>query len=109
MLKKRANARRYSVIALMAAAILCVIPGCDAGEEPIDVVYDCGEISLRVTFGEDLALVRTGEEEHTLPIAISASGARYSNGVVEFWEHQGTARFTTPTAEYDACRPVVVE
>ena len=27
----------------------------------------------------------------TLPAAISASGARYSNGTLTFWEHQGTA------------------
>ena len=29
----------------------------------------------------------------TLPTAVSASGARYSNGKETFWEHQGTGRF----------------
>lgn len=29
----------------------------------------------------------------TLPAAVSASGARYSNGAETFWEHQGTGRF----------------
>ncbi len=29
----------------------------------------------------------------TLPVAVSASGARYGNGTETFWEHQGTGRF----------------
>ena len=29
----------------------------------------------------------------TLPVAVSASGARYSNGKETFWEHQGIGRF----------------
>ncbi len=29
----------------------------------------------------------------TLPAAVSASGARYSNGSETFWEHQGSGRF----------------
>lgn len=29
----------------------------------------------------------------TLPLAMSASGARYSNGKQTFWEHQGVASF----------------
>ncbi len=29
----------------------------------------------------------------TLPVAVSASGARYGNGSETFWEHQGTGRF----------------
>jgi len=29
----------------------------------------------------------------TLPLALSASGARYSNGRETFWEHQGEASF----------------
>ncbi|MDI9569158.1 MAG: cupin domain-containing protein [Pseudomonadota bacterium] len=29
----------------------------------------------------------------TLPAAVSASGARYSNGEETFWEHQGTGRY----------------
>ena len=29
----------------------------------------------------------------TLPIQRSASGARYSDGAITFWDHQGEARF----------------
>ena len=37
----------------------------------------------------DLAI---GDQHVLLPLARSASGARYSNGPVELWEHQGTTR-----------------
>ena len=101
--------RRRNIVmaAILSAAV--VLFGCDAGEEPVEVEYDCGEVTLHVTYGEDVALIRLGEETHTLPIAISASGARYSDGEIELWEHQGTARFTTPTRQYEACRPVAKE
>lgn len=97
---------RRTAMALAGMAMICLVSGCESGEAPVDVVYDCGEVSLRVTYGEDLVVVRTGEEEYSLPIAISASGARFSDGEVEFWEHQGTARFETPTDVYQECVPV---
>jgi hypothetical protein len=33
-----------------------------------------------------------GDEHVLLPLARSASGARYSKGPIELWEHQGTTR-----------------
>lgn len=35
----------------------------------------------------------SGAEAVTLPSAISGSGARYNNGALVFWEHQGTGRY----------------
>lgn len=41
---------------------------------------------------------------HQLPRAISASGTRYSDGTVEFWEHQGTAAVEgVPGPPYQNC------
>jgi len=34
---------------------------------------------------------RPGKKTRILPLAVSASGARYSDGKMTFWEHQGTA------------------
>lgn len=34
---------------------------------------------------------RPGKKTRILPLAVSASGARYSDGTMTFWEHQGTA------------------
>ena len=40
------------------------------------------------------AEVFAGGQVYRLPQAQSGSGARYSNGSVEYWEHQGQATLT---------------
>ena len=45
--------------------------------------------SVRFDGGE--AVIFAGGQVYELPQVQSASGARYSNGAVEFWEHQGEA------------------
>lgn len=42
----------------------------------------------------------------TLPIAMSGSGARYSDGKSTIWEHQGTAQFDVPGASFTDCKAV---
>jgi membrane-bound inhibitor of C-type lysozyme len=39
-----------------------------------------------------------------LPIAMSGSGARYSDGKTTIWEHQGEATFETPGASFTDCK-----
>ena len=39
-----------------------------------------------------------------LPIAISGSGARYSDGKTTIWEHQGTATFETTGVSLQNCK-----
>lgn len=39
-----------------------------------------------------------------LPIAMSGSGARYSDGKTTIWEHQGEATFETPGASFTGCK-----
>lgn len=50
-----------------------------------------GGAAFSVRFSENAAEVFAGGQVYDLPIAVSASGARYSNGTVEYWEHQGRA------------------
>lgn len=42
---------------------------------------------------QSVTVVLAGGRSVTLPAAVSASGARYSNGTETFWEHQGSGRF----------------
>lgn len=49
--------------------------------------------------------VYSGGERYTLPAAVSASGARYTDGNVEFWEHQGQVTVKGLTGgPYENCR-----
>ena len=41
-----------------------------------------------------------------LPPAMSASGARYSNGKTIFWEHDGTARFDSSGISLTDCKAI---
>lgn len=49
-------------------------------------------------------LVGDAADPIPLPLAMSGSGARYSDGAYELWEHQGTARVTLPNGTVlDGC------
>jgi membrane-bound inhibitor of C-type lysozyme len=53
--------------------------------------------SVDLTVGDSAEPVR-------LPVAMSGSGARYSDGAYELWEHQGKARVTLPSGTvHDEC------
>ena len=53
--------------------------------------------SVDLTVGDSAEPVR-------LPVAMSGSGARYTDGAYELWEHQGKARVTLPSGTvYDEC------
>jgi len=68
-----------------------------ARKDPVSVVFLGEGRSASV----ELAL---GDQHVLLPLARSASGARYSNGTVELWEHQGTTRIDW-FGEILRCRP----
>jgi membrane-bound inhibitor of C-type lysozyme len=42
-------------------------------------------------------------QKFQLPIALSGSGARYSDGKTSIWEHHGEATFETPGASFMGC------
>jgi putative lipoprotein len=66
-------------------------------------VFDCGEDEFSVTFRGDTALVAIRDTIFALPQAVSASGARFTDGTSTFWEHQGTADFELPGLTYQSC------
>ena len=63
---------------------------------PPPVYYVCDDGTKIVARFPDsvLAMLTIGEDRYELRAAIAASGVRYVGGDVEFWTHQGTARFT---------------
>lgn len=93
----------------MKARIACAalaLAGCQSGlSRPF--VWDCprGE-SFQVRFDQaGAAVVSARGHEILLQRETSASGARYSNGAIEFWEHQGEATLAgLPDGDLRGCR-----
>lgn len=55
-------------------------------KSPIVARFDCDTLALTATFHDDQVLIEIPEQRaRTLPRAVSASGARYSNGSDTFW------------------------
>src|SRR5690606_19453391 len=68
------------------------------------VVYRCEQnFRFSVRFQHDSAIVHLDGRESALPSAISASGARYSDGEVTYWGRGREALLETPAALYRSC------
>lgn len=64
-----------------------------------------GGAAFSVRFDGDAAEVFAGGQLYNLPVAQSGSGARYSNGAVEYREHQGEATLNGAVGgPYTNCR-----
>jgi membrane-bound inhibitor of C-type lysozyme len=93
------------------AAILssAALSGCGAGsrQAPSEHVFACADGSrVGATYARDRMTLRLPSGMATLPIARSASGARYANDTLEFWEHAGEARISRAgIVVLDHCRP----
>lgn len=82
-------------LALFAIGLAFMVSGCacTCRVKP-EFVFDCGNgRDLKVEYVEnaDAMRIEYSGEVFRLPRAISASGARYSDGRVTFWEKGGTA------------------
>ena len=73
---------------------------------PLQAVYDCeGGRTVQVAYRDDRAIVTAGGERRALPLAISASGARYASGAFEIWDKGGEARVSGfPGGPYNGCK-----
>ena len=61
--------------------------------------------AFRVSFTRNSAQVAVAGRTYNLPHAQAASGARYSNGSVEYWEHAGLVELSgVPGGPYVNCR-----
>lgn len=85
------------------AAILCLLSlfavqsaVAAAQSQPVAVCRSDDGRTLTARFdiaGRSARVTLPDGETLTLPLALSASGARYSNGASTYWEHHGSARF----------------
>lgn len=70
-------------------------------------LYRCSlNIDVAAEYAADTKTVTLYVQGRTfkLPIAMSGSGARYSDGKTTIWEHQGEATFETPGASFTGCK-----
>jgi len=88
---------------LLAALGLIVSAGC---ARPFEHAFRCPDGAvLHARYSADSAILRLPEGTATLPIARSASGARYANDTLEFWEHAGEVRLTRrDSVLHEGCR-----
>lgn len=86
-------------------ALFCAACSARGPETSEPYRIDCDGVAFSVQYGDGIAEVHlpTGRVVR-LPRALSASGARYSDGHVTFWEHQGTVRMELPDTVYVGCR-----
>ncbi len=78
------------ILMVTAIVLLSACGTTQSGGPRVDWRCD-GGAAFSVRFADDRAEVFAGGRIYDLPIAVSASGARYSDGVVEYWEDQGRA------------------
>ena len=95
-----------NAIALFAFVLLaaCATAQAPAGSGRMDWRCDSGRaFSVRIN-GSGEAEVFAGGQNFRLQHVAGASGARYSNGGVEYWERAGSATLTgAPGSPYNNC------
>lgn len=96
--------KKLLILAAALALAACGTTQQRAGGPRTDWRCD-GGAAFSVRFSDSAAEVFAGGRVYTLAIAQSGSGARYSNGTVEYWEHQGEARLNGAAGgPYTNCR-----
>ena len=94
---------------LIALSVLLTLAACatsSAGGPRMDWRCDGGAaFSARIDGGAETAEVFAGGQVYRLPHVQAASGAKYSNGSVEYWEHGGGATLSgAHGGPYNNCR-----
>jgi membrane-bound inhibitor of C-type lysozyme len=82
------------VLWITAGTLTAACCGQDQEEVVVAVYVSSQREHLTARFdiaAKKVTIERPGRKTLTLPLAISASGARYSDGTMTFWEHRGTA------------------
>jgi membrane-bound inhibitor of C-type lysozyme len=96
------------VIFVFAVLVLCIVVfRVWAKRREPEHTFRCADgTDVHATFADDSVRLRLPSGDATLPLAMSASGARYANDSLEFWEHAGEARISVRgTAAFEHCRP----
>jgi membrane-bound inhibitor of C-type lysozyme/uncharacterized membrane protein len=99
--RRRHTAASVALTAMLLAACQSTPPSANAPEVkeappaklPIAARFDCDTLALTATFHDDRVVLELPERSLTLPHVVSASGARYSDGPVTFWNKGREATF----------------
>ncbi len=78
-----------------------------AGEhapEPLEQLWDCGEQEMRTRSVPGLAALHHGQRVFALPQVTAASGTRFSDADVEFWNQGQQARFRIEEQVFQDCQ-----
>lgn len=67
------------------------------------VSYSCNGMTFHANVHEDFALLLLPDERVVLPPAVSASGARYTNGAITYWSQGKEATVEVGGERYDGC------
>ena len=96
----------FKRLRILAVTSLC-LTSCtseNAGQFKTTTTYLCEDQSqIVIKWSEDVASVSFNKKEWLLKSAISASGARYTDGQREIWEHHTTLRWTTADGTVHTC------
>jgi len=96
--------KRFVTISALVLLSACATVGAPAGPR-MDWRCDNGAAFSARIKGEGVAEVFAGGRVYNLPHVEAASGARYSNGAVEYWERGGEAMLNgAPGGPYTNCR-----
>jgi len=91
---------------LAALAVLAALAACSTIHGGPRTDWRCdGGAAFSTRASSRSAEIFAGGQGYTLPSVTSGSGARYSDGAVEYWEHQGEATLTGANGgPYTHCR-----
>ena len=101
MLGRYYNTGCVALTVLLLAACQSTPPSAEAppvkeaesANAPMAARFDCDTLALTATFHDDRVVIELPERSLTLPHVVSASGARYSDGPVTFWNKGREATF----------------
>jgi membrane-bound inhibitor of C-type lysozyme len=87
----------------LPALVILAVAGCVTTPEYAFVCPDGAVLHAR--YPDDSVALHLPRGDVTLPIARSASGARYANDTLEFWEHAGEVRLSIrDSVRREGCR-----
>lgn len=94
---------------MRALIAMAGLVGATVSAHAASAVYRCPlNIDITAAYAADAKSVTLYTQGQTfqLPLAMSGSGARYSDGRTTLWEHQGTATFETPGMSLTGCKAI---
>ncbi|HEY4303657.1 MAG TPA: MliC family protein [Gemmatimonadaceae bacterium] len=98
---------RQLTIVVAAIVVACTFAYRSFSHRAAEHAYACSNgVTVRATFLNNATKLRLPSGSVRLPSVIAASGIRYANDSLEFWEHQGVATISQRDKPlFEDCRP----